>query len=357
MSKHAMKVSPILIIILALISFSLPACNKQKVERKAPKIVITSPQIRTVTIPQEYSCQIRAQRHIKIRAVARGNVEAIAVKDGQRVKEGDLIFKVKPALKQARRDVAPAEADLAQRESDFSKKLSTDKEFSQNESVAEARRARSVAKAQLAAAELNLETIKAPFDGVVDGLHLQVGSLVQDGEILATLSDSSLIWAYFNVPEARYLDFMTDPSHPKEDLQIELILANGKKFEQIGKLGSIDANFNKDTGTIAFRADFPNPDRVLRHGQTGVVSIRRVLNDALVIPQRATFELLNKRYVYVVDKDNIVHRREIVIQYELDDLFVIKSGLSLEDKIVLEGNRQVFDGEKVECEEFVQKQE
>ena len=95
---------------------------------------------------------------------------------------------------------------------------------------------------------------------------------------------------------------------------------------QVGKLGTIDADFNNQTGNIPFRADFPNPDRLLRHGQTGTVVIRRVLNDAIVIPQRATFEVLDKRYVYVVDKDDVVHQREIVIQNELEDLFVVKQG-------------------------------
>ena len=143
---------------------------------------------------------------------------------------------------------------------------------------------------------------------------------------------------------------MADLSQDKEDLKIELVLANGSKFPQTGKIGAIEADFNNETGNIPFRADFPNPDRLLRHGQTGTVLISRVLKDAIVIPQRATFEILDKRYVYVVDKDDVVHQREIVVQNELDDIFVIKKGLGVDDKIVLEGVRQVRDGEKVEYE-------
>ena len=79
--------------------------------------------------------------------------------------------------------------------------------------------------------------------------------------------------------------------------------------------------------------------------------ISRVQNDAIVIPQRATFEVLQKRYVYVVDKDNVAHQREIDVQNELEDLFVIKKGIGVEDKIVLEGIRQVRDGDKVEYED------
>ena len=222
---------------------------------------------------------------------------------------------------------------------------------SQNEvALLEAKLAKAKAKAELAEAELNFTNVRAPFDGIVDRLHEQQGSLIKEGDILTTLSDNSVMWVYFNVPEARYLEYMADLEQDKEDQQIELVLANGNKFPQTGKIGAIEAKFNNETGNIPFRADFPNPDRLLRHGQTGTVLIHRVLKDAIVIPQRATFEILDKRYVYVVDKDDVVHQREIVIQNELDDIFVIKKGLDVNDKIVLEGVRQVRDGEKVEYE-------
>jgi membrane fusion protein, multidrug efflux system len=188
---------------------------------------------------------------------------------------------------------------------------------------------------------------QAPFDGLVGRFPCQRGSLVLKGETLTTLSDNSLMWVYFNVPEARYLEYMADVSQNKEDPKIELVLANGNKFQHVGKIGAIAAEFNTDTGDIAFRTDFPNPDRLLRHGQTGTVLINRVLKDAIVIPQRATFEILDKRYVYVVDMDHVAHQREIVIQNETEDLFVVKKGVGVGDKIVLEGVRLVRDGDKV----------
>ena len=198
---------------------------------------------------------------------------------------------------------------------------------------------------------MNFATVKAPFDGIVDRLHYQQGSLVQEGEILTTLSDNSVMWVYFNVPEARYLEYMADLNQHKEICKSNSCWPNGNKFDQLGKIGAIEADFNNQTGNIPFRADFPNPDRLLRHGQTGTVLISRVQKDAIVIPQRATFEVLQKRYVYVVDKDDVAHQREIVIQNELEDIFVIKQGVGVDDKIVLEGIRQVRDGEKVEYED------
>ncbi len=143
---------------------------------------------------------------------------------------------------------------------------------------------------------------------------------------------------------------MTSSKKDKEDQKIELELANHDKFPQRGQKVTVEAQFNNETGNIAFRADFPNPDRLLRHGQTGTILMHRTLKNAIVIPQRATFEILDKRYVWVVDKDDVVHRREIVIQNELDDIFVIKKGVGVGDRIVLEGIRQIRDGEKVEYE-------
>ena len=348
-----MKVSPIVAIILALISLSLPACNMHKEEphQEHHKIVATSPQSKAVTLIQKYVCQIHSKRHIQVRALEMGYLEAIPVREGQQVKESELMFKVRPILYQSKLDAEKAEADLAQLEYDYTKKLCDDKVVSQNEvKLLGAKLAKAQAKMKLAAAELDFATVKAPFDGIVDSLRHQQGSLVQEGEILTTLSDNSVMWVYFNVAEARYLEYKADLNEHTEDLQIELVLANGNTFQHVGKIGAIEADFNNETGNIPFRADFPNPDGLLRHGQTGNVLIRRVLNDAIVIPQRATFEVLDKRYVYVVDKDDVAHQREIVIQNELEDIFVIKEGVGADDTIVLEGIRQVRDGEKVEYE-------
>lgn len=349
-----MKSSPITAIIVALISFSLPACNthKEEVHHEAHKITATTPQSMDVTLTQPYVCQIHSQRHIKIRALEMGYLEAIKIKEGQTVKQDDVLFKVIPVIYQARLDAENAEAKLAQLEYNYTNKLFEDKVVSKNEVLLlEAKLKKANAKADLALAELNFATVKAPFDGIVDRLHHQHGSLVQEGEILTTLSDNSVMWVYFNVPEARYLEYMSEMSQNKEELKIELMLANQTKFNQIGKIGAIEADFNNENGNIAFRADFPNPERLLRHGQTGTVLLSRVQHGAVVIPQRAVFEVLQKRYVYTVDNDDVAHQREIEVQNELEDLYVIKKGLGVDEKIVLEGTRQVRDGDKVEYED------
>jgi membrane fusion protein (multidrug efflux system) len=350
-----MKVLPISALLVALICLSLSACNRRAEQPHVEhhKIVATSPQVTAVTITERYVCRIHSLRHIKVRALEQGYLEAIPVREGQAVKEGDVLFQVRPVLYQAKYDSESAEARVAEMEFNYTKKLCDDKVVSKNEvALHQAKLRKAQARAELAKAELDFATVKAPFDGIIDRLHQQQGSLVQEGEVLTTLSDNSKMWAYFNVREARYFDYMADLSGHKDDLKIELELANHEKFDQIGEIGAIEADFNNENGNIAFRADFPNPHRLLRHGQTGTILISRVVKDAVVIPQRAAFEVLQKRYVYVVDKDDVAHQREIVPEKsELEDLYVIKSGLGVDEKIVLEGVRQVRDGEKVEYED------
>jgi membrane fusion protein (multidrug efflux system) len=198
---------------------------------------------------------------------------------------------------------------------------------------------------------MNFTEVKAPFDGIVDRLREREGSLIKEGDVLTTLSDNSVMWVYFNVPEAEYLGYMADRAQHEAEDSIELSLANHTTFPQPGKIGAIEAQFNNETGNIAFRADFPNPDRLLRHGQTGTILIHRTLHNATVIPQRAIFDLLDKRYVWVIGEDDVAHQRLITIsKHELEDIFVIEGGLDVKDKIVLEGVRLVEEGQKVEYE-------
>ena len=332
--------------------------HKEEAHHEHHKIMVTSPMAKDVIITQEYVCQIHSRRHIDVCALEDGYLMAISVKEGHAVKEGEVMFEIVPVLYKARRDAEVAERDLAQLELNNTQRLADKQGVSQNEvKLFEAKLAKTQAKADLAEAELNFTKVTARFDGIIDRLKEQQGSLVKEGDILTTLSDNSVMWVYFNVTEKRYLEYMAETGQNKQSTDVVLKLANQSKFPQIGKIdpahniGAIEANFNNETGNIAFRADFPNPDGLLRHGQTGTVLIDRALKGAIVIPQRATFENLAKRYVYVVDKDDVVHQREIVIDHELEDIFVIEKGiLDVNDRIVLEGIRQVRDGEKVEYE-------
>jgi membrane fusion protein, multidrug efflux system len=349
-----MRISPALSVILALASLSLPACHKHTEDHAHHahhKIVTTSPVVKDVTVTQQYVCQIHSQRHISIRPLVNGYLEAITVREGQAVKAGEVLFKVVPVLYKATLDAEMAEARLAEIEYQNTQKLYEQKVVSiQEVMLFDAKLAKARAKAKKAEAEMQFTTVKAPFDGIIDRLHEQQGSLVKESDVLTTLSDNSLMWVYFNVPEARYLDYMASRGHDKESEQVELVLANGNKFQYPGQIAAIEAKFNNETGTIQFRADFPNAGRLLRHGQTGTVLLHRKVHGAVVIPQRATFEILDRQYVFVVDKDSVARQREIKVLHEQEDVYVVGAGLGPDDRIVVEGVREVHDGEKVESE-------
>ncbi len=315
------------------------------------KIVLTSPKTMDVDITQQYVCQMHAHRHINVRAAENGFLNEIYVKDGQAVKKGDLMFKTAPNRNKAKLDAELAEVRLAELEYRNTEKLFREQKVVSEREVqmSKAKLDRAEAKADLAQAELNLTEVRAPFDGIVGRLQEQQGSLLKEGDTLITLSDNTVMWVYFNLPEKQYLEYMANRSQ-YEGSKIELMLANGNKFPHAGKIGAIEGSIQNETGNIAFRADFPNPDGLLRHGQTGTIVIHRKVHDATVIPARATYEINDKRYVCVVDKADVVHRREIVVQNEVDDIFVIKKGVSVGDRIVLEGIRQLRDGEQVKYE-------
>ena len=219
MKSSLKKTSPFLTIMLGLYVLSLSGCSKsegkpleagQESEQEAEqrKIVVTSPDVKDVTVTEQYVCQIHSCRHIEVCALEGGYLEEIQVKEGQTVKQGDLMFKIVPTLYQAKLDSEVAEAQLAQIEFDNTQKLFQQNVVSQQEvALAQAKLAKAQAKVNLAQAELNFANIKAPFDGIIDRLHEQQGSLIEEGDILTTLSDNSVMWVYFNVPEARYLEY------------------------------------------------------------------------------------------------------------------------------------------------------
>jgi membrane fusion protein (multidrug efflux system) len=373
-----MKITAFAAVLLALVSLSLSGCESTAQSHEdshaegheghseggheeghgegehAHQILVTTPVRKDVISTQQYVCQIHSCKHIDVRALEGGYLEEIHVKEGQFVKRGELMFKIIPILYQAKLDTEIAEAKRIEIELINAQNLGKKGYVSPQEiALKQAELSRANAKVKLAQAELNFTDVKAPFDGIVDRQLHQLGSLIEEGATLTTFSDNSHMWVYFNVPEKRYLEYkaeMDEGSANVHQMQVELKLANGKIFDQPGAIGAIEADFNNVTGNIPFRADFPNPKLLLRNGQTGTILIHRTLKGVIVIPQRATFETLDKRYAYVVDKDNVVHQRDITIHSEQEDIFVIEKGLEEGDKIILEGIRQVRDGDKIEFE-------
>jgi membrane fusion protein (multidrug efflux system) len=308
---------------------------------------VTQPLRRDSTLVKEYVSQIHAWQHIEVRALEKGYLQTTFVDEGKTVEAGQPLFKIMPAIYEAEYDMAQAEANVARIEYQNTKALADKNIVSTNElAVAAAELDKAEAEATLAKAHLAFTDINAPFAGIMDHLEVRAGSLVDEGELLTTLSDLSKMWVYFNVPEAEYLDYklgLGDLSAGK----VRLKLANGMVYEHEGMIETIEADFDNTTGNIEFRATFPNPDQLLRHGQTGNILMDVPFKDALVIPQKATFEILDKTYVYVLDEENHLQQRAITIAAELPHIFIVEEGLDENTRVLIEGLRRVQNEQEI----------
>jgi membrane fusion protein (multidrug efflux system) len=351
-------------LILTGLGLFASACAKRQAEaghqeEERHPVVLTTPSIMSVPTTQAYVCRMQSRRHIEIRALNEGYLEEIPIQEGQAVLAGQRLYDIYPVLYRTKLEAERAELRLAEINVQNTEPLAARGFVAAPELArAKAERDRAKAKFDQATAELGFTSIVAPFDGIVGRQLMQKGSLIEAGDTLTTMSDNSVMWVYFNVPEADYLRFKslrgaTDPRSPRalelRGSTIQLRLADGQIFDKNAATSlTIESEFNKETGNIEFRADFPNPKGLLRHGQTGTLLINQNLSGAVVIPQRATFEILDRQYVFVVDDKGVAHQREINVARELEDIYVIKAGLSAGEKFVLDGGREVHDGERLE---------
>ncbi|MFN4083943.1 MAG: efflux RND transporter periplasmic adaptor subunit [Bacteroidia bacterium] len=337
--------------VICAAALQIVACNHKENEKKEAKFIATQPAKTDTTIHHDYVAQIRSIQHIELRAMEKGYIEKIYVDEGQYVRKGQLLFQIMPIIYQAETQKAKAEVSFAEIEYQNTKALAEQNVVSPNElAMAKAKLDKERAQLALAQAHLSFTEIRAPFDGIVGRFNdVRLGSLVDEGELLTTLSDNSKMWVYFNVPEAEYLDFATH-AHPENKMRVQLQLANNNMFHEEGIIETIEADFNNETGNIAFRATFNNPKGILRNGETGNIFMPVTLKNALLIPQKATFEVLDKKFVYVIDEQNTVHATEIKIGSEMPHLYSVVSGLTASDKVLVEGLRKVKNGEQIKYE-------
>lgn len=353
LKKLIMKKNLILAGVGVLLCLASCATKKEEEKKEQVTFLVTSPLKKDTVVLANYVCQIRAIQHIELRALEKGYLQKIYVDEGKFVKQGQLMFQIMPAMYNAELNKAEAEANYVEREYLNTKSLADSNIVSKNElALAKAKLNKARAEMAIAQVHLSFTSIKAPFSGIMDHFQVRLGSLVNEGDLLTTMSDNSKMWVYFNVPEAEYLNIKTNQN--KEDLlHVKLLMANNQMFKFPGIVQTVEADFNNETGNIAFRATFPNPEGLLRHGETGSIVVSQPLKSAIIIPQKATFEVLEKKYVYVVDKNNVIRSREIKIAAELPNIFIVQSGLRMDDKILLEGLRQVSENQKIQYK-FVQ---
>lgn len=341
---------------------SIEPVNEINTEVPVVRVIKQDTEVKT-----SYVANIKAIRNTEIRSRVNGFLEKVLVDEGQFVKSGQPLFqlstgeyRIAVAKAEAMLASAYAESKTAELEMERVSALVEKKVITQTErelakakiQMAEAKI--NEAKASLEEAKLNLgyTLIKAPFNGIVNNIPLRLGSLIEAGTLLTTLSDVSEVFAYFNVSENDYLRFKSDEKDADiYTREITLILSDGNEFNQRGKIETMEGEFDESTGAIAFRGRFSNPDVVLKHGATGKVVLTSSENEALTIPQKAVFEIQDRYYVFVVDKSGKIHQRAFVPRKRLSQSYLVESGLKEGELIVYEGTQNLKDGNKINMRE------
>jgi membrane fusion protein (multidrug efflux system) len=323
-------------------------------------IPVTELKTQSAKLHREYVGDIHAVKNVEIYARVKGYLEEVYVDEGKEVKKGQVLFRInneeyeanlakaKAALQSAVADAKGAELELKRVKLLVEKNVisKTEVEVAEaklaavNAKIEEARSEKSNASLQLAQTQ-----IRAPFNGIIDRIPFKTGSLINEGTLLTTLSDTKSVFAYFNVSENEYLEYVKarGKGESKQEL-VELELADGSYFKHKGTIETMEGAFDEGTGSIAFRARFSNPDKLLKHGSTGTIRLTNHVENALLIPQKAAFEIQDKNFVYVLQKDNKIKTRTFTPQSRLGDYYVVKSGLEPGEKIVYEGLQGLKDG-------------
>ncbi len=344
----------------------LAGCGAQKSEKKPvgpAEIPVTSLEPVDTILSQYYVADIQAMRNVEVRCRVQGFLEQIYVDEGQEVKKGQLLFRINPgefriALQKAESGVASARAQarVAEVELERIRAMVEKRVIAASEAqLAEAKL--NVARAEVdnmiavraeAEARLAYTAVHAPFDGLIDRIPMKTGSLVTDGSLLTTISDDHDMYAYFNVSENEFLKQGEKKSGSlSPNSMAALVLSNGLPYKYPGQIQMHEGEFNDNTGSIAFRAKFPNPDKTLKHGASGQVHLTTPLNQVILVPQKSVFEIQDKSYVFVVNKDSTLKMRAFQPQTRIAEYYVVQTGLQAGDLIVYEGVQNVSDGARI----------
>jgi len=358
-----------------LLTAILASCgNSQKQGGGAPgqeavdyKVVTLQP--RQATLNVDYPASIQGQQNIEIRPKVDGFVEKIFVDEGAIVKKGQLLFKINAP--QYEQEVRTAEAGIKTAEADLSMaKMQVNKvkplvekdiishyeleaaEYTQQSKAA----ALAQARASLVNAKVNLgyTTITSPVNGVIGSLPYKLGSLVTSTttDPLTTVYNTANVYVYFALNEKQLLDFSKDStgttslkSKISKLPNVSLILPDGSMYEHPGHVETVNGLINTATGSANVRADFPNPRGMIRSGSSASVRIPNTIKSGLLVPQSSTYELQDKRFVYLVDKQNKIKNVAIqVMDNTAGQFYVVTEGLHAGDKIVLESANNLRDG-------------
>lgn len=362
--KHIVKPHFLSIICLSLSLVFFGCEETQEVEEGIPLPVLTLKE-ESAAISYKYLGSIEGVENVQIRPQVEGILEQIYVDEGQYVNKGDALFKInnQPYMEDLKNALANVELEKAklrkaQTEIDRLRPLIENEVISDvrmETTIADYEVAQSsLAKAEAEAANMRINmaftTIKAPVDGLMGRIPKSIGNVVKksDDTPLTILSNVHEIYVYFSMSESDYLYFermKKDSTSKKMNPDVKLVLADGSVYDKVGTIDANSGQINRSTGSITLRAHFENPDTLLRTGNTGKILMEQIYPNAILVPQSATTSIQDKRFIYVLNDDNTVSRKEITIEGRSGNDFIVTSGiLKSEDRIVTAGLDKLSEG-------------
>lgn len=326
-------------------------------------------QTTTADLKTSYPATIKGMQDIEIRPKVSGYLVKLLVDEGATVRKGQPLFLIdseqyRATVKAAKAQIRVCRANIA------TQKLTVDNKrmlFKQNiissydlkmaeNTLASYEAQLAAAEAQLQSAQDNLRwcTVTSPADGVVGSIPYRVGSLVsgQSAEALTTVSNISKMYVYFSMTEKQLLALTREAGGVNAAIKkmpaVSLVLSDGTTYSQSGTISTVSGVIDPSTGSVQMRATFDNAQHILRSGGTGSILIPTHASDAIMVPQSATFDVQDKKFVYVVNADKTVATREItVLPQNNGQTYVVASGLRAGERIVVDGVNQLKNGQKI----------
>lgn len=355
-------------IMLFFVVASLFSCQEKTAQLSVPEYAVMEIDEEPVIVKVSFPALITGDTDAQIRSNVSGMIIKKHVEEGDIVKKGDILMEIDHApyladynmalanVNAAEIGVETAELTAINKTNLYQKGIISEYEKKLADNSLESAKAQlGQAKAKLETARINLDYsyIKAPNDGVVGLISVSVGSLVSPStsEPLTTVSQIDVVSADFSIDEKNML-FYTSKGGVKDILkvlpEVELKLADGTMYEHKGKVKSVAGSIDTKTGAANMTANFPNPDKLLRSGATGIIYLPRELTNARLVPQNATFEMQDKKFVYLFN-DSVTEMREIVVdKFTYGEYFIVTEGLEVGDVIVIEGvGSSVKNGMKI----------
>lgn len=356
---------------LGVALLTLTACggNSQQMPEASNDFAVQTVQTTEASLNTSYPATIKGVQDIEIRPKIAGHITKVLVDEGDFVSAGQPLFLIdavqyQAAVKSAKAAVAVVKANIATQQLTVNnkKQLLEKKIISQYDYDIAANTLKSYeaqlaqSQAALVEAENNLSycTVKSPATGVVGSIPYRVGSLVSSSsaEALTTVSNISNVYVYFSMTEKQLLALTKESGGITKAMAampaITLVMADGTQYSETGKVTAISGVIDQSTGAVQMRATFNNAGRVLRSGGTGSVLIPTHSDNAILVPQKSTYEIQNKKFVYVLGQDNTVAQREIEVLPQNDGTnYVVISGLRAGERIVVDGVNQLKNGQKI----------